>query len=158
MRARFLFSLVLGHLATFFWFFPPFSKLLHKLRGVKFRNSSSVFISKGVLLDNKFPELITIDEDVWLTQGVTVLSHSSCSRLQTLHLNMLEVVGEVVIKRGVFIGVKSIVLPGVTLGEYCYIGAGSVVTTDIPPRTLAAGNPCRVVRVLNGSPAAQAQF
>jgi maltose O-acetyltransferase len=39
-----------------------------------------------------------------------------------------------------------IVLPGVTIGDGCVIGAGSVVTRSIPPRSFAAGNPCRVVR------------
>lgn len=39
-----------------------------------------------------------------------------------------------------------VVCGGVTIGEECVIGAGSVVTRDIPPYSLAAGNPCRVIR------------
>ncbi len=39
-----------------------------------------------------------------------------------------------------------VVCAGVTIGEGCVIGAGSVVTRDIPPNSLAAGNPCRVIR------------
>jgi len=38
------------------------------------------------------------------------------------------------------------VLPGVTIGDRCVIGAGSVVTKDIPPYSVAVGNPCRVIR------------
>jgi acetyltransferase-like isoleucine patch superfamily enzyme len=44
-----------------------------------------------------------------------------------------------------FIGWKSIVLPGVTIGENCIVGAGAVVTKDIPPGSVAAGNPAKVI-------------
>lgn len=43
-------------------------------------------------------------------------------------------------------GAGVVVCPGVTIGDGCVIGAGSVVTKDIPPRSFAAGAPCRVIR------------
>ncbi len=51
----------------------------------------------------------------------------------------------VVIEDDVFIGMNCLVLKGVTLGQGCVVGAGSVVTVDIPPGMVAAGNPARVV-------------
>jgi maltose O-acetyltransferase len=54
----------------------------------------------------------------------------------------------VVIENNVWIGARVIVLPGVTIGADSAIGAGSVVTADIPPRTLAAGIPARPIRQL----------
>ena len=45
-----------------------------------------------------------------------------------------------------FVGVRAIVLPGVSIGAGAIIGAGSVVTRDVPPLSIAAGNPCRVLR------------
>lgn len=47
---------------------------------------------------------------------------------------------------GAFLGVGSIVLPGVTIGENGYVGAGAVVTSDVPARAVVAGNPARVIR------------
>jgi maltose O-acetyltransferase len=48
----------------------------------------------------------------------------------------------------VWIGGGAIICPGVTIGEGSTIGAGSVVTRNVPPRVVAAGNPCRVIRAL----------
>ena len=55
---------------------------------------------------------------------------------------------DVVIGHNVFLGTGTIVLKGVHIGENSVIGAGSVVTRDIPPNSIAAGNPCRVIRPL----------
>lgn len=54
----------------------------------------------------------------------------------------------VVVKDGVWIGAKAVILPGVTIGENAVIGAGSVVNRDIPANCVAVGNPCRVIRRL----------
>ena len=53
------------------------------------------------------------------------------------------------IGEGCWIGAGAVVVPGVTIGDYAVIGAGSVVTKDIPSNVLAAGNPCRVLRELD---------
>ena len=53
-----------------------------------------------------------------------------------------------VIKRGARIGVNVTLLPGVTVGEGALVGAGSVVTKDVPPRSVVVGNPARVIRTI----------
>lgn len=59
----------------------------------------------------------------------------------------LEVINApVIIKDAVWIGVSSIILKGVTIGEGAIVGAGSVVTKDVPPWTIVAGNPARIIR------------
>jgi acetyltransferase-like isoleucine patch superfamily enzyme len=55
----------------------------------------------------------------------------------------------VTIEDGCWIGGGVIILPGVTIGSGSVVGAGSVVTKDVPPNSLAVGNPCRVVRQIN---------
>jgi len=60
----------------------------------------------------------------------------------------LEFAKPVMIGEDVWIGGSSVICPGVTIGDRSVIGAGSVVTKDIPPDVFAAGNPCRVIRQL----------
>lgn len=54
----------------------------------------------------------------------------------------------------VWVGGGAIICPGVSIGERSVIGAGSVVTRDIPAGVFAAGSPCRVIRAIDGNPAA----
>lgn len=49
----------------------------------------------------------------------------------------------------VFIGARSIVMKGVTIGDGAVVGAGSVVTKDVPANTIVAGNPARVIKTIN---------
>lgn len=58
----------------------------------------------------------------------------------------LEFAKPVVIGSNVWVGGGAIICPGVTIGDRSIIGAGSVVTRDVPPDVLAAGNPCKVIR------------
>ena len=58
----------------------------------------------------------------------------------------LEYAKPITIKDNCWLASNVVVCGGVTIGEGCVIGAGSVVTRDIPPYSLAAGNPCRVIR------------
>lgn len=57
------------------------------------------------------------------------------------------------VKRRASIGSGAVILPGITIGEGAVVGAGSVVTRDVPPRTIVAGNPARVIRALEAGEA-----
>lgn len=52
------------------------------------------------------------------------------------------------IKKGASLGANSTILPGLVLGEYCMVGAGSVVTKDVPAFALVVGNPAKIVKFL----------
>lgn len=60
----------------------------------------------------------------------------------------LESAASIRIENNAWLATSVIVLPGITIGEGAVIGAGSVVTKDVPPKVFAAGNPCRVIRDL----------
>ena len=139
---------VLGNLAMTLWFMPWLAKFLHKYRGVHFVDSNDVFIGRNVLIDNRFPELIFIGKDVWLTANTILLAHSSTSKLQKSTCQLNEMSGSVVISDGVFIGSGSIICPSVTIGKGAYIAAGSVVTRNVEPFTMVAGVPAKFIKSL----------
>ena len=128
--------------------FPSFlTALIHRLRGVKIENIWKIFIAYHVLIDSVHPEEVEIGEDVWLTRDVKIIAHFNPTPV------IREIVGgkrieQVKIRRGAFIGIDSMILPGVTLGEGSLVGPGSVVTKDVPDYTWVAGNPARPIKSL----------
>lgn len=94
-------------------------------------------------------ERIVIEDDVLIGAGC-LIADSDFHPIAYEHRDMPEKTlnAPVHICAGAFIGARSIVLKGVTIGRGSVIGAGSVVTRDIPPGVIAAGNPARVVRTI----------
>ena len=86
---------------------------------------------------------VTLEDDVFVGPNATFTNdreprsrNASATLLPTL------------VKKGASIGANAPILPGLTIGEGAMVGAGAVVTKDVPPRTLVVGNPARVVRAL----------
>lgn len=90
---------------------------------------------------------ITIGNNVFIAPNVCIITEEHSMDV-TQRLAGLEYTHPVCIGDNVWICAGVIVLPGVTIGANCVIGAGSVVTKDIPPNCVAVGNPCKVIRSL----------
>lgn len=90
---------------------------------------------------------ITIGSNVFIAPNVCLITEEHAMDVEQRQEGM-EYTYPVNIGDNVWICAGVIVLPGVTIGANSVIGAGSVVTKDIPPDSLAAGNPCRVIRSL----------
>lgn len=144
--SRFIKS-VLGSIASLIVFPPILIVILHKIRGVKFKKTSKVFISYNVCIDNLFPELIEIGEDVKITRNVTILSHFHPTKSLSKYYGEM-VTKKVTISDGVFIGIGAIILPGVTIGKGALVAAGAVVNKDVPQFAVVAGNPAKIVKYL----------
>jgi len=135
----------LGHWAYYVSWPHTLTAWLHKLRGVKIAHPMRVRISANVVIDSIYPELVEIEDDVYITRGVVVVAHCEPTPFLRQFIPRTRF-GKVLIKRGAYVGVNAIVLPGVTIGEGSIIGSGSVVTKDIPCGSVAVGNPARVIR------------
>jgi maltose O-acetyltransferase len=105
---------------------------------LRYYRSRGVRIGRNVRLygrlDRVNPHLISIGDNVVLGLGSRVLTHGP-----------VKVPGPVRIGNDVWIGAAVLILPGVAIGEGAICGAGAVVTKDVSPRAIVAGNPARVI-------------
>jgi acetyltransferase-like isoleucine patch superfamily enzyme len=91
---------------------------------------------------------IIIGDRCTITYGCIILSHDRSKK----RINLKDKgKGTVRLGNDVFIGVNSVVLRNVTIGDYSIVGAGSVVTKDVPPNVVVAGNPARIIRKLTST-------
>ena len=88
---------------------------------------------------------ITIEDDAQIAANVQLISNN-----HDLQNRMVITCKPVRICRRAWIGAGTTILPGVTVGENSVVGAGSVVTRDVEPNTIVAGNPARVIRRIDG--------
>jgi len=114
-------------------------------RGVKIGNNCHV--SPYVLIDLIYPELIQIEDNVTIGSNSMIFAHVNPTANEFLKKHGYpRTVKSVIIKKGAVISVGCIIIAGVTIGENAMVGAGSVVTNDIPDNCVAVGNPARVVK------------
>lgn len=91
------------------------------------------------------PSLIKIGERVTISSGVALLTHDGAAALFRDESGRRFRFAPIEIGNDVFVGIGSILLPGVNVGDRCVIAAGAVVTKSVPSGTVVAGNPARIV-------------
>jgi acetyltransferase-like isoleucine patch superfamily enzyme len=118
---------------------------LERLRGVKI--GKHVFIGGGCILDRARPNLITIEDYVSLAGNVSILTHSNPTKpLREILGKSADIKKPVIIKRGAWIAINCVILPGVTVGENSIVASGAVVTKDVPPYTMVGGVPAKFIK------------
>ena len=143
LNVKFLFKALLGYIA-YISFFPTFlPAVLNKLRGVKIKYPFKTYIAPNVIIDTIFPELITIEEGVYITRGARILSHFNQTNGIAEIINKESIRKNVIIKKHAFIGINAIILPGITIGKCSIVGSGAVVTKDVPDYAIVGGNPAK---------------
>lgn len=102
---------------------------------------ANVQFAADVFLDPSHCSLIRIGSNVTFAPNVRIIAHDASTKR---YLGFTRI-GLITIEDECFIGDSVIILPGVTIGRKSVVGAGSVVTRDVPPNSLATGNPAEVV-------------
>ncbi len=112
----------------------------HASIGRRCKISSHTFICEGV----------TVEDNVFIGHGVTFIndSYPRATTEGQLQTEADWTVEKTFVRRGASIGSGATILSKVTIGENAIVGAGSVVTKDVPANTIVAGNPARVLRTL----------
>jgi Serine acetyltransferase len=110
--------------------------------GKRCKISSHTFICEGV----------TIEDNVFIGHNVTFINDKfprATNGKGTLKTDEDWEVEIILVKKGASIGSSATLLGNITIGERAIVGAGSVVTRDVPPDTVVAGNPARIIRVID---------
>jgi maltose O-acetyltransferase len=113
--------------------------------GYRIRVGARTLVNYGLVALDVAP--IPIGDDVQIGPNVQLLTPTHPIDPDTRRAKW-EAAEPIVIEGNVWLGGGVIVLPGLTIGENTVVGAGSIVTKDLPPNVVAAGNPARVVRSL----------
>ena len=108
----------------------------------KMKLGNNVFINSNCLAMARGG--ITIEDDVMLAGNVQLLSNNHDEYERQVLL-----CDEIIIKKGAWIGAGASILPGVTIGKYAIVGAGAIVTKDVPDYSVVVGIPAKIVKTLD---------
>ena len=116
-------------------------------------------IGKGTRLNCKVssfgtePYLVEVGEDCLFAANISFITHDGGIKvLNTLKYfdgKSMDKLGKIKIGNNVYIGQGALIMPGVTIGDNCIIGANAVVTRDIPSKSVAVGMPARVIKTID---------
>lgn len=123
----------------------------HILRYCGANIGKNVYFSNGIYIDSN-AEYLYIEDDVLVSPNVMLLFHKRdlTNYKQNVKCNTLpHIKSRVTIKKGAFIGMGAIIMPGVTVGVGAGVGAGALVTKDVPDWTIVGGNPAKILKIIS---------
>jgi acetyltransferase-like isoleucine patch superfamily enzyme len=111
-------------------------------RGSLVENDTTIGALTKIQADAYITAYSTLEENVFIAPCVVTTNDNYMGRTERRH----ELIAGPTIRRGARVGGGAILCPGVEIGEEAFVGAGAVVTKDVPPRMLVVGNPAKVLR------------
>ena len=121
---------------------------VHKKQNGNIRMGDRVLLAKHVEID--YSGEIIVEDDVWFSEGAQI--HSHYHKINKYRLNRLDsdiIPTKIIFSKGCWVGARAIILPSVSIiGRNSIIGAGAVVTKDVPDNVIVAGNPAKIIKYL----------
>ena len=149
LALEYLWSLTLSHMAQAAPH-PRLRVLFHRMRGV--RIGKGVLLAPYVLLDLIYPKLLTIEDGVSIGPGVKIFCHNKPAGYQVEEGWQRDTIESVTIREHTTIGANSVILPGVTVGPNSVVAPCTVISLNVPPCSIAAGNPPRIIKLQKKEP------
>ena len=111
-------------------------------RGALVENDTTIGRGTRIQAEAYVTAYTTVEEDVFIAPCVVTTNDNFMGRTERRH----ELIAGPTIRRGARVGGGAVLCPGIEIGEDAFVGAGAVVTKDVPARMLVVGNPARVIR------------
>ncbi len=127
------------------------NRIMAKLSPVKYAKKLGVNFSQSPHLYGKVywgtePWLITLGDNVYITDDVKFITHDGGTLLFRDKVPDLEITKPIMVGSNVYFGNNVLIMPGVNIGSNVVVGAGAIVTRDIPDNSVAVGVPARVIK------------
>jgi len=122
-------------------------------RACGFRIGTEVYLGEDMIVAEileDMAEKLVLGDRVAVAPRVTFVTSSDPNHSRIAPVLVKPVRGKIIVERDAWIGVGAIIMPNVTIGEGAVVGAGAVVTKDVPRRAVVAGVPARILRFLEG--------
>lgn len=135
-------SILFGNTLSLHWI----RQFYHRLRGVRIGRNTR--IAEECMLGFSHPEMITLEDDVAISAKCMLLEHKRDLSLYRHGDSIMQcnyVTDSITLRKGCFLGIGSIVMPGVEVGEGAIVGAGSVVHESVGAYQVVQGNPAKVI-------------